>query len=142
LRLAEFSLQQHLPHLMRRAHFEADAVFLALFGDEVTSRQLALLVAIAQTPGASQSQVAQDIGLDLNTCSDLVARSMSKGLVRRKRSTKDGRMFCLHVTAAGMRALDAGVARAAEYQSAVTYRLSKQEREVLAGLLRKMLAFD
>ena len=117
-------------------------MFLALFGDSVTSRQLALLVAIAQKPGASQSQVAQDIGLDLNTCSDLVARSIAKGLVRRKRSVADGRMFCLHVTASGLRALEAGVARATEYQGAVTHRLTAQERQALAGLLRKMMGFD
>ena len=140
--ITSFRLLHHLPHLLRRAHFEADAVFLEIFGDAVTSRQLALLVTVAQLPGASQSRAAQEIGLDLNTCSDLVARSIAKGLLRRKRSASDGRTYCLYVTKKGQQALDAGVSRAGHYQASVAQRITPDEQAQLTSLLRKMLGFD
>lgn len=138
----DFRLLHHLPHLLRRAHFEADAVFTRLYGDAVTSRQLALLSVVRRLPGASQSQVALEIGLDLNTCSDLVARTVAKGLLRRERSATDGRIFALYLTDAGQAIADEGVRSAPQYQEAVAQRLSAEEREALVLLLRKLIGFD
>lgn len=136
-----FDLTRHLPHLLRRAHFEADAIFAQVYGPAVTSRQLSLLVAVGMQPGASQSDVAHTIGLDLNTCSDLVARTTSKGLLRRERSATDARSYCLYLTEDGAAALEAGVALAATYQNKVAARLNDSERAQLSSLLRKMLNF-
>lgn len=138
---SNFKLLSHLPHLLRRAHFEADALFPQIYGTALTSRQLALLVAVDQRPGASQSDVAQDIGLDLNTCSDLVQRTVSKGLLRRERSIVDARSFCLSLTEEGQQALLNSTAKAIEYRDAVASRLSASERNQLIALLRKMLGF-
>lgn len=138
---SEFRLLHHLPHLLRRAHFEADAVFTQLYGDSVTSRQLAVLAVLIRLPGISQSQVAAEIGLDLNTCSDLVARMVAKGLLRRERSPSDGRSFALYLTDMGHAIAADGVARAAEYQAAVAQRLTENEREALTALLRKLIGF-
>lgn len=136
-----FTLTKHLPHLLRWAHFEADAIFSQVYGPAVTSRQLSLLVAVGMRPGASQSDVAHTIGLDLNTCSDLVARTVGKGLLRRERSASDARSYCLYLTDEGAAARDAGVALAPVYQDMVATRLSASERAQLIKLLRKMLGF-
>lgn len=138
---SDFRLLHHLPHLLRRAHFEADAVFTQLYGDSVTSRQLAVLAVLLRLPGASQSQVAAEIGLDLNTCSDLIARMVAKDLLRRERSPSDGRSFALYLTQTGQSIAADGVARAAEYQAAVAQRLTESEREALTALLRKLIGF-
>ena len=134
-----FRLLHHLPHLLRRAHFDADAVFVQMHGSVVTSRQLALLVAVKRQPGASQSQVAQEIGLDFNTCSDLVTRTIAKGLLLRQRSTSDARSFCLELTDEGMRVAQEGMANAPAYQEAVARRLTTGELKQLVALLRKLL---
>lgn len=138
----DFVLLRHLPHLLRRAHFEADAVYVQMHGDTVTSRQLALLSAVDRRPGASQSQVAEEIGLDLNTCSDLVARTVAKGLLRRERSPNDARTFCLHLTDEGNDVARDGLLLAAAYQDALARRLEPGERKQLIALIRKMLGFD
>ncbi len=138
---SDFRLLHHLPHLLRRAHFESDAVFTQVYGDSVTSRQLAVLAVLARLPGSSQSQVASEIGLDLNTCSDLVARMVAKGLLSRERSPTDGRTFALHLTDTGRDIALEGVARAAEYQAAVAQRLTEAERDELVALLRKLIGF-
>lgn len=137
-----FRLLHHLPHLLRRAHFEADAVFVEMHGTDVTSRQLALLAAVGRQPGASQSHVALEIGLDLNTCSDLVTRTMAKGLLTRRRSEVDARSFCLDLTAAGRKVATEGMAAAGAYEAAVARRLSAEELGQLVTLLRKLLGFS
>jgi DNA-binding MarR family transcriptional regulator len=135
----DFDLLQHLPHLLRRAHFDAETIFAREFGTAVTSRQLALLTVVDRIPGASQSRVAAEIGLDLNTCSDLVARTVDKGLLRRERSAQDARSFALHLTPAGRAAARKGVREAPAYQAAVAGRLSAAEQRRLTALLRKLL---
>ena len=135
-------LLHNLPHLLRRAHFECEATFPAIYGDAVTPRQLALLVAVQQRPGASQRQIAQDIGLDLNTCSDLVVRTVGKGLLCRDRSPLDARSFCLRLSDEGRRMLEDHARKSASYVDAVASRLSEAERAELTALLRKLLGFE
>lgn len=140
--LQDFDLLQHLPHLLRRAHFEAEAIFPTIYGGEVTSRQLALLTAIGQRPGLSQSAVAQQVGMDLNTCSDLVARLVAKKFVRRERSDSDARTYCLFLAPKGGRVVGAGIGLARAYRQAVAQRLDRAEHEQLVVLLRRLLGLD
>ena len=135
-----FDLSQHLPYLLRRAHFDGDACFAALYGTAFTSRQLALLTVVERLPGASQSEVAAEIGLDLNTCSDLVVRTVAKGLLRRERSPSDGRSFCLYLSDEGRAAVREGIAMAPHFEAEVARRLSAAERDRLKHLL--LVGFD
>jgi len=137
-----FSLAHHLPYLLRRAHFDGDACFAALYGTAITSRQLALLTVVERLPGASQSEVAAEIGLDLNTCSDLVVRAVAKGLLRRERSPIDGRSFCLYLSDEGQAAVREGIANAPHFEDEVARRLTAAERDRLKQLLRKLIGFD
>ena len=140
--LRNFDLLRYLPHLLRRAHFDAEAIFPDIYGDEVTSRQLALLTAIGQRPGLSQSDVAQQVGMDLNTCSDLVARLVAKKLVRRERSEADARTYCLYLAPKGAVVVDMGMGLAPSYRQSVARRLSQAEHEQLVALLRRLLGLD
>ena len=139
---AAFRLRHHLPHLLRRAHFESEGLFAQIYGDDVTSRQLALLTAVDQRPGASQSQIAHDTGLDLNTCSDVVIPAVAKGMLRRERSVADARTFALHVTEAGRQVVSTGQADADLYARSAAARLTDAERDQLVVLLRKFLGFS
>ncbi|MDH7795602.1 MULTISPECIES: MarR family transcriptional regulator [unclassified Beijerinckia] len=138
----DFELFRHLPHLLRRAHFEAEALFPLVYGDQVTSRQLALLTVVGQRPGLSQSAVAQQIGIDLNTCSDLVARLVAKKLLRRERSQVDGRTYALYLAPKGLPVFEEGVQRAPDYRQSVARRLSPAEHERLVALLRRLLGLE
>ncbi|MGS0896968.1 MarR family winged helix-turn-helix transcriptional regulator [Burkholderia stagnalis] len=137
-----FRLESHLPYLLRRGHFDAETVFTQLYGNAVTTPQLSLLLAVGLNPGASQSQIANAIGLDLNTCSDLIGRTIKKGLLVREKSPVDRRTFCVYLTEEGTKVSNESIANAAEYQAAVARHLSPAEREQLIALLRKMLHFD
>ena len=58
--LQAFDLTQVASHLLRRAHFRAEALFAQAFPDEdLTPRQKALLITVYQNPGATQNRIAE-----------------------------------------------------------------------------------
>ena len=137
----DFDLQGHLPYLLRRAHFDAEARFSEVYGSDVTPLQLALLTAIKAQPQGNQTQITDVIGLDPNTGSDVIARSVAKGLIEKRRSATDGRSHTLALTPRGRRMVTIGRNRAAAYAGLVAGRLDDAEREMLVALLQKLLGF-
>ena len=80
--LQQFDLTQVASHLLRRAHFRAEALFAQAFPDEdLTPRQKALLITVHQNPGATQSRIAELIALDRNSFAEMIARMTAKGYV-------------------------------------------------------------
>lgn len=135
-----FVLTDLLSHLLRRAHFEAEALFSSSYeGLDVTSRQLALIFTINAIPGASQAQIAEQIGLDANTFSDLAKRSEHKGLITRQRLAHDKRSFGLFLTDEGRAMIAATRPLTEPYQQRISERLSEGERLHLVELLQTML---
>lgn len=140
IRTEDYNLYDTLSHLLRRSHFHAEALFsrtLRSYG--VTSRQLALMVAIARAPGASQRVLGDMIALDMNTISDLLKRMETRGLVERRRSKSDGRSISIWLSETGARVLNDMRHDNALYQEALTANLSGAETAALKQLLRKLL---
>lgn len=136
----EFDLSGMLSHLLRRAHFSAEAKFAETLGRHgVTSRQMALLVAIAQKPDASQNQLGHMIALDQNTMSDMTARMLRKKLIEREPAKQDKRLKVLSLTDRGKEILEAAAREDPAYQESFTQRLSGEEKQQLIGLLQRML---
>ena len=135
-----FEVHELLSHLLRRAHFAAESAFPAAYpGLEVTSRQLALLFAINRKPGSSQTDLAEAVGFDANTFSDLAKRSERKGLLERIRSPEDRRAFGLYLTDAGRAMVAQAAALTPAYQARVAQRLSDEQARHLVVLLHKLL---
>jgi MarR family transcriptional regulator, temperature-dependent positive regulator of motility len=141
--LLAVDLTNQLPYLLRRAHFEAEAVFAELFDSlAATPRQSAVLLTVAQQPGVSQASLSDQLGLDANTLSSIVARLLRKRLIRRERSATDKRRYGLQVTEAGYRQLAQFLPSVGKYQQRVARRLSADEREQLIVLLQRLLGFE
>lgn len=135
-------LTELLSHMLRRAHFEAEALFAPSYpGLNVTSRQLAILFTIARYPGASQSFIADQVGLDANTFSDLADRSHRKGLIRKHRLDSDRRSVGLHLTELGSQTIAAAAPLTVAYQARLAKNLSPEEAAQLVQLLRRFLGF-
>jgi DNA-binding MarR family transcriptional regulator len=138
-----FVLADLLSHLLRRGHFEAEALFSSSYeGLDVTSRQLALIFTINANPGASQAQIADQIGLDANTFSDLARRSEHKGLIKRQRLIHDRRTFGLFLTEDGKAMVARTRPLTEPYQQRISARLSTAERRHLVVLLQTMLGLQ
>ena len=130
-----------LSHLLRRAHFSAEAQFATSVGKPfgLTSRQMVSLVAVAQNPGATQKDVAEFIALDANTTSDLISRMIRKGYLKLQKSDEDRRSNILFVTKAGEKVLKQAAVDNPGYQKDLAENLTVKENKELSRLLRKML---
>lgn len=74
---------------------------------DLTPRQYALLVAVAQNEGVSQTQLVEKTGVDRSTLADIVRRMLKKGLLQRRRTKDDARAYAVKLTDEGSRVLKA-----------------------------------
>ena len=59
----------------------------------------------AQNPDISQTGLVEQTGVDRSTLADIVRRLVKKGLLQRKRTRRDARMYAVRLTAKGKSAL-------------------------------------
>ena len=105
-----FDLSTSPSHLLRRANqFATD-----LFDDEdeadgLTQRQLAVLYAVDQSDGMSQTDLVKATGIDRSTLADMIVRMQKRELVLRRRTEADQRANSVKISPAGRRALRAAL---------------------------------
>ncbi|TWF73525.1 MarR family winged helix-turn-helix transcriptional regulator [Kitasatospora viridis] len=105
---------------------------------DLTPPQAGLLRMLAATPGRSQRELADDLGMPPSRFVPFADGLEQRGLIERRRNAEDRRLYALHLTDQGFALLGelAGVAVAHEQQ--VCGALSEQERGQLLGLLRRV----
>jgi DNA-binding MarR family transcriptional regulator len=106
-------------HLLHRAGQRADELFSATMGqNDLTPRQFAVLKSVAKSEDLSQTALVQDTGIDRSTLADIVRRLIKKGLLQRRRTSHDARMYAVRLTSAGRDLLKAAepAARSTEEQ--------------------------
>ena len=94
---------------------------------------------IAATPSCNQQALARILGVLPSRMVILIDELAAKGLVERKRSTKDRRHSQLVLTAAGERMLEKLFKLAVEHESDLCAGLTAEERETLAKLCEKIV---
>ncbi|WP_132979360.1 MarR family winged helix-turn-helix transcriptional regulator [Pigmentiphaga sp. D-2] len=134
-----FELTDVVSHLLRRAHFRAEALFMQTFHDEdLTPRQKALLITVCKHPGATQNQLAEDIALDRNSLADMINRLVRKGYLRRRRSADDKRAYAVSITQAGVDVLERVLPRDREVEEAIIAALPPEYRALFVKCLKLM----
>lgn len=95
-------------HLLHRAGQAADELFSVSIGDSaLTPRQYAVLRAVDMNEEPSQTILVEKTGIDRSTLADIVRRLVEKGLLHRKRTRRDARMYAVRLTEKGQAALRA-----------------------------------
>lgn len=95
-------------HLLHRAGQCAAEIFqIELGGDDLTPRQYAVLLTVAQNEGLNQTQLVELTGIDRSTLADIVRRMLKKGLLQRRRTRDDARAYSVKLTDQGSRILKA-----------------------------------
>ncbi|NJM56122.1 MAG: winged helix-turn-helix transcriptional regulator [Verrucomicrobiae bacterium] len=93
-------------HLLHRAGQCADEIFsLSLPASTMTPRQYAVLKAVESSVEPSQTTLVEMTGIDRSTVADIVRRLVERGLLQRRRTRRDARMYALRLTAKGIQAL-------------------------------------
>lgn len=141
--LDAFDLAGSVSHLLRRAHFRAENLFVARLGDSgLTPRQKALLVAAHQNPGATLNTLADAVVLDRQTTAEMAHRLVARGLLERARSERDARAYAIWITPAGEDLLRCILLEDAEIEAEILAPLPPEYRPLFMKCLHLMAAAD
>ncbi len=137
----EGPLMNSVLHLLHRAGQAADELFAKeMAGSDLTPRQFAVLVVLAEHENASQTDIVNATGIDRSTLADIVKRLVDRGLLMRRRSKLDARAYSVKLTAAGNAALKSTTPVAHRVEDAILKSLPVPHRtaivEALAAIVR------
>jgi DNA-binding MarR family transcriptional regulator len=117
-------------HLLHRAGQCAGDIFHAEMKDgDLTPRQLAVLMTVAQNEGLSQTGLVDRTGIDRSTLADIVRRMQRKGLLQRRRTKEDARAYAVKLTDEGRRVLRISEPLAKRVDERILDALPTRQRE-------------
>ena len=123
-------LDQSPIHLLHRAGQCAGDVFQAeMAHGDLTPRQYAILLTVAQNEGLSQTHLVEKTGIDRSTLADIVRRLLKKGLLQRRRTKDDARAYAVKLTEEGHRVLKSAEPMARKVDDRILAALPGQQRE-------------
>ncbi len=125
-------------HLLHRAGQQAEEMFSKSLGSsDITARQYIVLAIVADSDEPSQTTICEQSGIDRSTLADIVRRLVSRGLLSRRRTRQDARMYAVRLTEQGRQALEKAARAAREADVALVKPLTASQRqEFEAGLHR------
>jgi DNA-binding MarR family transcriptional regulator len=128
-------------HLLHRAGQCADELFsLNSSAGSMTPRQFAVLRSIASSTEPSQTTLVEMTGIDRSTVADIVRRLVERGLVQRRKTRRDARMYALRLTVKGVAALRATEPAAQTTDDKLLASLGAAEREIFVQALAKIVS--
>jgi DNA-binding MarR family transcriptional regulator len=96
------ALSGSVTHLLHRACQVADGIFNEEAGSTgLTTRQFAVLVAVAENKDVSQTGLVHATGIDRSTVAEIVKRLLKRGLIKRRRTRLDARTYAVRLTDEG-----------------------------------------
>ena len=130
-------------HLLHRAGQCAEGMFGAEVPGDLTPRQLAVLMTVAQNEGVSQTGIVDATGIDRSTLADVVRRLAERGLLQRRRTREDARAYAVKLTNEGRRVLHSAGPLARRVDTRVLNTLSSGRREeFMASLITIVNALE
>lgn len=105
----------------------------------MSPRTLGILLALAEQPGASQTELCRRLRLDRTTMSQLIDDLTRAKLVRRTSPAHDRRSNQLAMTAKGSKALQQGYGRARQVEDAITEEMDPVRLAALKASLLELL---
>ena len=130
-------------HLLHRAGQCAEVLFTNEAAKAyLMPRQFAVLASVAQNPDISQTGLVEQTGVDRSTLADVVRRLVKKGLLQRKRTRRDARMYAVRLTAKGQNILSSVKPLASKVDQRILSVLRSEQRggfvESLGEIVRAM----
>ena len=103
-------------------------MFAGHVGNALTPRQFAILQAVAEADGLSQTGIMAATGIDRSSTADLVRRLVSQGCLHRRRTKRDARLYAVRLTPEGRRAWSQGVPAARATEETLLSSLAPAQR--------------
>lgn len=134
-----FDLTASPGHLLHRAQqFASERFSEATGGVELTQRQFAVLCAVHDAEGLTQTQLVQATGIDRSTLAELVSRMAAKGLLLREKAEGDGRANAVRFTDEGRALYQTAIDGARSADEAILSALPKNKRASFAEALARI----
>ena len=128
-------------HLLHRTGQLADEHFARSIGNlGITARQLVVLSVVDGLEDPSQTLLCEISGIDRSTLADIVRRLVQRGLLSRRRTRRDARMYAVRITDEGKKMLEQATPIAEKVDAALLVELTPSERENFNALLQKILS--
>jgi DNA-binding MarR family transcriptional regulator len=123
-------------HLLHRASQRADGLFARhVRPSDLTPRQFAVLHAVADKDGLSQTDIMAVTGIDRSSTAALVRTLVTNGWLKRRRTRRDARVYAVRITSSGRQMLETGMSATRVAEAALLLPMSEKERSVLVNLL-------
>jgi DNA-binding MarR family transcriptional regulator len=133
-------MEQQLGFLLRLAQIEDFKAFYRRFGPlEMRPGEYSTLIAIGINPGIRQGVLASALMIKRSNMAKMIGALARKGLVRRRVPADDKRAVELHPTPKSRALVRKIMPEIIEHDRNASAMLEAGEREVLIGLLRKMI---
>lgn len=128
-------------HLLHRAGQYAEELFARSIGDlGLTARQFVVLSVVDGLEDPSQTSLCEISGIDRSTLADIVRRLVQRGLLSRRRTRQDARMYAVRITPEGKKVLERAIPIAREVDSLLLEALSPLQRQEFESNLQKLVA--
>lgn len=132
-------LMDMVGYQLRRANDIATKRFFSVLSDMgITPGQIGVLTLIANNGGLTQSALSRGVGVDRSTMVAVIDRLEETGLVARARAERDQRAYALQLTQKGDTLVAKLLERLQSLEDELLTKLSREERDTLVSLLRKM----
>lgn len=141
-RLAGFSLLDAPGHLLRRNHQRSYEIFTRHVGDDVTRQQIALLIALAKNPGASQRTLVEATAIDKSTLKEMLGRMVAREWVMRERDPEDNRAWTMRITPDGEALLAGRIDAVSAAQREILSPLSEADQATFLRCLRILIGHE
>ncbi|MEC4021059.1 MarR family winged helix-turn-helix transcriptional regulator [Streptomyces sp. H27-D2] len=105
---------------------------------DLTPAQAGLLRTLAGSPGRSQREIAEELGMAASRFVPFADELEKHGLIERRKNPKDRRLHALHLTERGDRLLGELREAGAAHEQQVCEALTPEEHRQLTALLRRM----
>ena len=129
-------------HLLHRASQRADGLFARqIRPSDLTPRQFVVLQAVANKNGLSQTDIMAVTGIDRSSTAELVRTLVTNGLLKRRRTRRDARVYAVRITSSGRQMLEAGMVATRAAEDELLSPVSEKERLILVDLLM-LVAID
>ncbi|MCC5997300.1 MAG: MarR family transcriptional regulator [Oceanicaulis sp.] len=134
-----FTLDESPGHLLHRAQqFASERFAEATGGAELTQRQFAVLCAVHDAEGLTQTQLVQATGIDRSTLAELVSRMAAKGLLLREKAPGDARANSVRLSDSGRTLYRTAIDGARAADEAILSALPKNKRASFAEALSRI----
>lgn len=124
---------------IRLAHGAVYRHFTETFAElGLTQKQVSVLWLLGDNPGMAQIELGSSLRMDRATTMTIINRLQERGYLRREKSSSDGRKQALHLTQAGLAALQLAKGCIAEHEAWLKSRFSDEEVEKLVEMLSRI----